>query len=74
MTKVSGFVEWLPEQRRVELQWMDEIRQTFESYGFCSIETPSVEEIEALLAKGETDKEIYIMKRLQGGRRRAMHV
>jgi histidyl-tRNA synthetase len=66
MTKVSGFVEWLPEQRKVELQWMDEIRRTFESYGFCSIETPSVEEIEALLAKGETDKEIYIIKRLQG--------
>ncbi len=67
MTKVSGFVEWLPEQRIVELQWMNEIRRTFESYGFCSIETPSVEEIEALLAKGETDKEIYIIKRLQGG-------
>ena len=66
MTKVSGFVEWLPEQRIVELQWMDEIRRTFESYGFCSIETPSVEEIEALLAKGETDKEIYSIKRLQG--------
>ncbi len=66
MTKVSGFVEWLPEQRLVELQWMDEIRRIFESYGFCSIETPSVEEIEALLAKGETDKEIYIIKRLQG--------
>lgn len=65
MTKVSGFVEWLPEQRLVELQWMDEIRRTFESYGFCSIETPSVEEIEALLAKGETDKEIYVIKRLQ---------
>ncbi|BCL81508.1 histidine--tRNA ligase [Ktedonobacteria bacterium brp13] len=66
MTKVSGFVEWLPEQRIVELRWLDEIRRTFESYGFCSIETPSVEEIEALLAKGETDKEIYIIKRLQG--------
>jgi histidyl-tRNA synthetase len=65
MTKVSGFVEWLPEQRSVELQWMDEIRRTFESYGFCSIETPSVEEIETLLAKGETDKEIYLIKRLQ---------
>src|ERR1700730_12814255 len=64
MTKVSGFVEWLPEQRIVELKWMDEIRRTFESYGFCSIETPSVEEIEALLAKGETDKEIYAVKRL----------
>ncbi|GHO85739.1 histidine--tRNA ligase [Dictyobacter formicarum] len=66
MTKVSGFVEWLPEQRIVELQWLDEIRRTFESYGFCSIETPSVEEIDALLAKGETDKEIYVIKRLQG--------
>jgi histidyl-tRNA synthetase len=67
MTKVSGFVEWLPEQRSVELQWMDEIRRTFESYGFCSIETPSVEEIEVLLAKGETDKEIYLIKRLHEG-------
>lgn len=66
MTKVSGFIEWLPEQRIIELQWMDEIRRIFESYGFCSIETPAVEEIETLLAKGETDKEIYVIKRLQG--------
>jgi len=43
---------------------MDDIRRVFESYGFCSIETPSVEEIEALLAKGETDKEIYAVQRL----------
>ena len=65
MSKISGFVEWLPEQRIAELRWMDEIRRVFESYGFCSIETPSVEELEALLAKGETDKEIYALKRLQ---------
>jgi histidyl-tRNA synthetase len=65
MSNVSGFVEWLPEQRIVELQWMDQIRQAFESYGFCSIETPSVEEIEVLLTKGETEKEIYVIKRLQ---------
>ena len=38
---------------------LDRIRATFESYGFASIETPSVEELEVLLAKGETDKEIY---------------
>lgn len=63
---VSGFPEWLPEYRAVELQWMDKIRKVFESYGFCSIETPSVEEIEALLAKGgETEKEIYTLHRLQ---------
>ena len=65
MTKISGFLEWLPEQRIVELRWLDEIRRVFESYGFCSIETPSVEEIEVLLAKGETDKEIYVINRLQ---------
>lgn len=65
MSDISGFPEWLPEQRLVELKWMDIIRRVFESYGFCSIETPSVEEIEALLAKGETDKEIYAVKRLQ---------
>jgi histidyl-tRNA synthetase len=62
---ISGFPEWLPEYRAVELQWMDKIRKVFESYGFCSIETPSVEEIEALTAKGgETEKEIYTLGRL----------
>jgi histidyl-tRNA synthetase len=64
VSHVSGFPEWLPEQRMVELKWMDDIRRVFESYGFCSLETPSVEEIEVLLAKGETDKEIYAVKRL----------
>jgi histidyl-tRNA synthetase len=65
VSKISGFPEWLPEQRIVELKWMDEIRRVFESYGFCSIETPSIEEIDVLLAKGETDKEIYTINRLQ---------
>ena len=64
MSPVSGFPEWLPEQRLVELRWMDDIRRVFESYGFCSIETPSVESIEVLLSKGDTDKEIYAVQRL----------
>lgn len=62
---VSGFPEWLPEFRAVEQEWMDKIRAVFESYGFGSIETPSVEELDVLLAKGETDKEIYTLTRLQ---------
>ncbi|MEO0392836.1 MAG: histidine--tRNA ligase [Pseudomonadota bacterium] len=62
---ISGFPEWLPEQRLVEQRWMDHIRRVFESYGFCSIETPSVEELDVLLAKGEVDKEIYAIQRLQ---------
>ena len=62
---VSGFPEHLPEVRMEELQMLDRIRATFESYGFASIETPSVEVLEVLLAKGETDKEIYTIERLQ---------
>lgn len=61
---VSGFPEWLPEVRLVEQQWLDHIRRIFESYGFCSIETPSVEELDVLRAKGEVDKEIYVLERL----------
>ena len=62
---VSGFPEHLPEVRMEELRMLDHIRATFESYGFAPIETPSVEELEVLLAKGETDKEIYTIERLQ---------
>lgn len=63
---ISGFLEWLPEVRLVEQQWLDEIRASFESFGFCSIETPSVEEIDVIAAKGgDTDKEIYTLARLQ---------
>ncbi|OEJ65229.1 histidine--tRNA ligase [Magnetovibrio blakemorei] len=77
---ISGFLEWLPEVRLVELRWMDDIRAAFESYGFCSIETPSVEEIEVLAAKGgDADKEIYGLRRLaaepgeEEGGRLALH-
>ncbi len=64
--QISGFPEWLPEYRAVEQLWLDKIRRVFESYGFCNIETPAIEEIEALTAKGgDTDKEIYTLHRLQ---------
>ena len=61
---ITGFPEWLPQERIVEQRWMDSIRRVFESYGYCSIETPSVEEIDVITAKGEVDKEIYIIERL----------
>jgi histidyl-tRNA synthetase len=62
---ISGFPEWLPEVRLVELHWLDLIRATFERYGFCSIETPAAEALEVLLAKGETSQEVYTLRRLQ---------
>ncbi len=66
---VSGFPEWLPEERRAEQTWFDHIRRVFESYGFCNIETPSVEELDAINAKGgdggaDVDKEVYVIERL----------
>lgn len=65
---ISGYPEWLPEVRRVEQEWFDHIRRIFESYGFCNIETPSVETLDALKAKGEdgddVDKEVYVIERL----------
>jgi len=64
---ISGFPEWLPQVRRVEQQWMDRIRETFESYGYCSIETPSVEALDVINAKGgdgaaDVDKEVYVIE------------
>ncbi len=62
---ISGYPEWLPEQRAVEQKWLDKLRNLFESYGYCSIETSAVEEIPVLTSKGESaDKEIYTISRL----------
>ncbi|HVT20277.1 MAG TPA: histidine--tRNA ligase [Mycobacteriales bacterium] len=62
---MSGFPEWLPHQRMVEQQVLDTLRSTFELHGFVPIETRSVEPLDQLLRKGETDKEIYLLRRLQ---------
>ena len=65
---ISGFPEYLPAVRRIEQRWLDTIRSVFESYGFASIETPSVEEAEVLASKGsDVDKEIYGLTRLAAG-------
>lgn len=61
----SGFPEFLPRQRAVELAVLDSLRRTFELHGFASVETSAVEELDRLLQKGETDKEVYVLRRLQ---------
>ena len=63
-TSLSGFPEWLPEERIVEQHVMDSLRRTFELHGFSSIETRAVETVEQLLRKGEIDKEVYGVSRL----------
>ncbi len=62
---LSGFPEWLPEERLVEQHVLDTLRRTFELHGFSSIETRAVETVGHLLRKGEIDKEVYGLSRLQ---------
>ena len=62
---LSGFPEWLPSERLVEQHVLDTLRRTFELHGFSSIETRAVETVQQLLRKGEIDKEVYALSRLQ---------
>ena len=65
MTKLSGFPEFLPAERAVEQHVLDHLRRVFELHGFANIETRAVETVETLLRKGEIDKEVYAVRRLQ---------
>ena len=62
---ISGFPEWLPAQRMIEQRFVDRIRDTFELYGYAPLETRAVEPLDQLLRKGETSKEVYVLRRLQ---------
>jgi histidyl-tRNA synthetase len=67
VTALSGFPELLPSQRIVELAVIDQLRSTFELHGFASVETRAAEPVDQLLRKGEIDKEVYVLRRLQAG-------
>lgn len=64
---ISGFPEWLPEEKRVEDRLLGIIRRNFELFGFTAIETAAVERKEVLAAKGVEAKEIYALSRLAAG-------
>ena len=56
----SGFPEFLPSEKRLESYLLDIIRKVFENYGFTPIETPAIERLEVLQAKGnQGDNIIY---------------
>ncbi len=58
---ISGFPEWSPAERILEQEMLDQIRASFELFGFSPIETPAVERNSVLTAKGgaETERQIY---------------
>ena len=66
-TPLSGFPELLPGQRIVEAQVIRTLSETFELHGFAPLETRAVEPLDQLLRKGETSKEVYVLRRLQAG-------
>lgn len=63
VTPISGFPEWLPEQRLIEQRMIDQFKAQFELFGFLPIETRAIEPLDVLLKKGD-DKEIYTLRRL----------
>lgn len=65
ITNISGFPEWLPEEKLVEDQVIETIKHIFLSHGFVPLETRSVEYVSTLLSDGEVTKEIYGLQRLQ---------
>ncbi|GAA2277045.1 histidine--tRNA ligase [Glycomyces scopariae] len=68
---LSGFPELLPRQRIVEQQVVDHLRRAFELHGFANLQTRAVEPMDQLLRKGETSKEVYVLRRLQADERDA---
>lgn len=64
-SKISGFPEWLPEQKIAEDRIISKVKGIYESYGFVPIETPAVELLTTLGSKGVIDKEIFTVQRLK---------
>ena len=64
ISNISGFPEYLPEERIVEEWLLDLIRDVFRLHGFSSMETPAVELLSTLMQKGTAEKELYALRRL----------
>lgn len=62
---IGGFPEWSPAQTLAEQTFLRTIIAVYESYGYTPLDTPAVERIEVLTAKGVIDKEIYALERLR---------
>lgn len=65
LTPLSGFPEFLPSEQRVFDMLKSRIEKTFQSYGYQGMETPAVEKMTTLVAKGATEQEIYTLQRYQ---------
>ena len=62
---LSGFMELLPNQQVLFDAMARRLRDSFALYGFTPLDTPLMESVEILLAKGggETEKQIYTLRK-----------
>ncbi len=63
---ISGFLELLPAEQILFDRVMAVIRRHYEMVGAVPLETPAVETLDTLLAKGGINKEIYAVNRVAG--------
>ncbi|MDD2907062.1 MAG: histidine--tRNA ligase [Candidatus Gracilibacteria bacterium] len=63
---ISGFGENLPEAQIIEDKFKEIIRKNYSLSGFTPIDTPVVERLDVLLAKGADDNEVYAIHRVNG--------
>ncbi len=64
---VTGMKDILPAENEIRDYVLNEIKETYRSFGFQSVETPCVEHIENLLSKQGGDNEKLIFKILKRG-------
>ncbi len=64
---VTGMKDILPAEMQIREYVMNQIRETYRSFGFSQIETPCVEHIENLTSKQGGDNEKLIFKILKRG-------
>ncbi|WP_367568461.1 histidine--tRNA ligase [Lacrimispora sp.] len=64
---VTGMKDILPAEMQIREYVMEQIRETYGSFGFHSIETPCVEHIENLISKQGGDNEKLIFKIMKRG-------
>jgi histidyl-tRNA synthetase len=63
---ISGYYENLPEEQILEEKCKEIIKRNYSLSGFTPLDTPVVERVDSLTAKGADDNEIYGIYRLNG--------
>lgn len=65
---ITGFVDYNPKQQYLFNNWMEEVRNTFASFGFTALHLRPFERLQALKGEGDTQKQIFEVYRADTGK------